>query len=165
MVSRKHWLRTPLDIKGENIRLIVYVGSCLPSCYQEKPNQNRPKLLHRESVKVVYDRQSWWRLKRYKGRGSARAVQEWTGLITIAEKSSIIWKPALKIELKSHRSSTIIEDFFPYTRRNRWTFFGNRKDLMKTSLTCSLYIDAGFFTATLSNASTETHSLVLGNSH
>ena len=40
-------------------------------------------------------------------------------VITIAEKSSIIWIPALKIELKSDRSSTIIEEFFPYTRRNR----------------------------------------------
>ena len=40
-------------------------------------------------------------------------------VITIAEKSAIIWKPALKLELKSHRSSTIIKEFFPYTRRNR----------------------------------------------
>lgn len=155
----------PLDIKGENIRLTVYVGSCLPSCYQAKSNQKRPKLLHKVNVKVVYERQSWWRYKQYKGRGSARAFQEWTGLITIAKKSSIIWKPALKIELNSHRSSAIIEDFFPYTLRNRWTFFGNREDLMKTSLICSLYIYAGFFTATLSNAWTETHSLVLGISN
>ena len=88
MVSRKHWLRMPLDNKqDENIRLTVSVGNCLPSCYRAKTNQNRPKILQKVNVKVLYDRQSWWRHKRYMGLGSARAVQEWIGFITIAEKN------------------------------------------------------------------------------
>ena len=105
---------------------------------------------------------------------TSQAVQgTWicTGRSGVNRLNYYCWKKFYNMETglknKTEVASIIydIEDFFPYTLRNRWTFFGNRKDLMKTSLICSLYIDAGFFTATLSNASTETHSLVLGISN